>query len=242
MSPYTQVSSRPSGAEYWTSASRNGEGKRCVKSNSAARAVRRVDHAIEQRRRARVLGGRQKLPVAHAAQLPVPFAMALDAQPQFVELLCAREARIGRHRRDVLRGGGERARRQHDRDAEFLGSKLAVEVELRRDLRKVILGLGRPALGLQCAPVPVDPGRIARAGRRGMRSIVALHGSTSRRRAAPRGPATRALRRYGPRPARRRRARRRAGTSRWPRGRAAGPPCDQCGPRRRHAAPASDAG
>ena len=116
--------------------------------------------------RTRVLGRSEQLAIAHAAQLPVPLAVALDAQSELVELLRPGEAGFAGHRCDVSRRRRRCLHRQYDRDAEFLGRKLAVEVKLQRDPGKMVLRLGRASFGLECAAVPVGPGRVGAQRRR----------------------------------------------------------------------------
>ncbi|MCY1297021.1 hypothetical protein D9M70_464430 [compost metagenome] len=124
-----------------------------------AGAVGGVDGAVEQLDPARVFSRGEQLAVVHAAQLPVPFAVALEAHVHRIKFLRALEAGARAH--GIGLGIADRgARGQRDAVAQFFAGELAIEVELAGDLLEVLLRLGIAAFGLERAAIPVEPRRV----------------------------------------------------------------------------------
>ncbi len=125
-----------------------------------ARAVRGADHAVEHVVLAREFGGGEQLPFAHLARFPIPFAVAFGAQIQVVKAESATKALVLRHRQQLIGSRRLRARRHSDHAAQFLLRQLAVEIDLRGDRLELQIRLVSPALLLQGAAVPIDPGWV----------------------------------------------------------------------------------
>jgi hypothetical protein len=103
------------------------------------------------------LGHRQQAGVVEAAQAPVPFADALDAQIEAEQRQSAADAGQGGHRPDVLAARLRRIRRRQDGAAQLVVGQVAVETGLAGDALVEPPRLLLPAERLVGAAEPVDP-------------------------------------------------------------------------------------
>ena len=137
-----------------------------------ARAVGRIDHAVEHIVLARKFRGRQMLAIRHRTQFPVPLARAFEAQAHVEKFQRPLQARIGGHGGDFCRADGLARRRQHQMVAQLFVGQQAIEIRLFAD--RTIQGVGlriRAArrFRLLRARQPVDPGGVrAQRGRHGL--------------------------------------------------------------------------
>ena len=134
----------------------------------AARAVGGIDRPVEQPEAPGCLGGREQLAVSQAAHGEVPFAIALDAQADLVELECPHDAGQGARVGELGLARGHGGLWQHELQAQLLAGELRVEVGPARDRRvehaRLVHRLGARGVGGQRPGEPVGPGRVGAAG------------------------------------------------------------------------------